>query len=94
MALVMVTVVTYFNLPATLLGGTVVIGGEEMRKGRHREVRALAQVTQLIHESGGSNLAARLPHSACPYNVVLPLQGRGCHHCHHFGDKDTEIQRV
>lgn len=38
MALVMGTVVTYFSLPATLLGGAIVISGVEIRKERHREV--------------------------------------------------------
>lgn len=64
-----VTPGTYSNLAATLL---------ETRKQRHREVRSLAQVTQLM--SGGAGVGPRLPGSRAP-----GAPGREIQHPHSTG---------
>ena len=54
MVLVKVILVTYLDLAAPLLGGSIITCVMEMRRPRHREVRSLAQVTQLL--SGGAGI--------------------------------------
>lgn len=74
MARVLVPVGTHLNLTAALL---------EMRKRRHREVRSLAQVTQLIR--GGAGVEPRLPSSR---DHGASERKMPCHHL--FAGRDPE----
>lgn len=94
MVLVKVILVTYLDLTVPLLGGSIITCVIEMRRPRHREVRSLAQVTQLL--SGGAGIWTQPTQLQRPCFLPQPYtasEGETLRHCH-FADGEAETQRV